>query len=488
MLRKAAIIAPALAGAILGCSTPAVYVAEPLPRYIIDPVTLPEEYVHRPEAEAPAAENKPISLADAVQECVLNNLHLKAGEEKICTAQAEYVTDSLIPNSEFILQGTLLPITALTFDKQGGPPQYDAFVTMPIDWCVFGKRVAAQAAGRLGVDVAQAEFAETMRKEISQTVDAFYDVLRTEAALKLAEEDAKELQIIEQTAKDRAKAGFATPTDENRARLAVLDAQNDIRRRRAAAETAKAKLKMRLGRPPQSPDVIVKGTLAVREVAPHLSLNRAWELAELNRPDILAARRAIFAADATLERERRRALPQLSVIAGVDYQDQIRIVGFRNPWMWTTGIQTYLPTSDRGQGKIMSAESAVRSARANLGKTYSEARAELEQALAEYAESLNGITGENVQSLQTAREVRDGLRTAYRKGEKDINLLDAIDAEKAYRDRLRNMLNTYADYWQALNHVNAAVGFRVLSAQESETEKIVEDAKQHLPQNGNHQP
>ncbi|CAN5591034.1 hypothetical protein BH11PLA2_BH11PLA2_52740 [soil metagenome] len=60
--------------------------------------------------------------------------------------------------------------------------------------------------------------------------------------------------------------------------------------------------------------------------------------------------------------------------------------------------------------------------------TISDARAELEQALAEYNQALNGMTGEDVASLKMAREVRDGIQAAYRKGE-GKDLTDALDAE-----------------------------------------------------------
>ena len=463
--------------AVWGCRTPCVYDAEPLPRFLVDPVAVADTS-HIAEPVAVPVERRPaVTLADAVQECVLNNMRIKSGEEKIRIAQSDYITESLIPNSQLMVQAQLLPITTINFDNQAGPPQYDALATVPIDWYLFGKRVAAQCAAKLNIDVAQAEFADLMRKEIAQTVDAFYDALEADEALKLADADVKALQNLERTAKERAKDDDKSAIEARRAKLAVLDSQRELRKRRAAAETTKAKLQARIGRPPDTPDFVVKGTLAIRATAPLLTITRAWALAEKNRPDLIAARRAICAADAAIERERRRAHAQVSVITGADYQDQARITGFRNALLWTVAVNTTLPFTDRNQGHILAAESAARNARATLQVATADARAELEQALAEYTEALNGVTGEDVASLKTAREVRDGTLEAYRQGTKELNLLDALDAEKAYRDRLRNTLANITDYWQALNKLNAAIGLRVLTAQEADKDSLIEDAK-----------
>ena len=49
--------------------------------------------------------------------------------------------------------------------------------------------------------------------------------------------------------------------------------------------------------------------------------------------------------------------------------------------------------------------------------------------------------------------------------------------QRAYRDRLRNTLANITDYWQALNKLNAAIGLRVLTAQEADKDSLLDDAK-----------
>jgi cobalt-zinc-cadmium efflux system outer membrane protein len=432
-----------------------------LPRFLVDPATVPIPEVVEPPA-VPVADRPAVTLADAVSECVLNNLRLTVGAERIRAAQADYVSESVIPNCQLAADAQMLPLTPLNPANQAGPPQYDGYLTAPVDWFLFGKRVAARAAARAGVDVAQAEFADLLRKEIAQTVDAFYEALEADAAIELGERRVRALEELEKLARGKAKGDGSADADAKRIHLSLLDAQRELRKGQATAATMMAKLKARLGRPPDSPDFVVRGALMVRAVAPPMSVAQAWAIAEQNRPDLVAARRAVAAADAAVVRERRRAFPQVALTAGIDYQDQVRITGFRNATLWTVSASTTLPFTDRNQGKLLAAESAARSARAALGVATTDARAEVEQAVAEYIAAVNGVTGEDLTSLRSAREVRDEAREAYRKGDK--SLLDVLDAEQAYRDRFRHGLDNLTDYWQALNHLNAAVGQWVVGA------------------------
>lgn len=460
---------------LAGCGTPATYRAAALPRYLTDEPSEAAPLPAVPIAIATPQSAKPdLTLPDVVRECVLNNFRLKVGAERVKQIEGDYLTESLIPNCQLTTDAQLIPVTVVNFDNQAGPPQFDALLTVPIDWWLFGKRVAARAAARLNVDVAEADFADQLRREVARSVDTFYDALEADEFVKLAEEDLKALQGLELDAIERGKKDPKAAVEEKRVKLAVLDAQRELRRRRAAAETSKAKLQSLIGRPTDTPDFNVKGTLSVKQAAPGITVTQAWELALQHRPDLRAAERTVAAAAAAVTRERSRGRPQLSISTGPNYQYQQRITGFRNALLWTVAVNSTLPFTDRNQGRIYTAEAAARGSVANLGAITADGRAEVEQAVAEYTEALNGITKDDVDSLRIAREVRVTILKSYRTGERD--LLDALDAERAYRDRVRSTLGNLTDYWQALNRLNAAVGLRILTAQESETESILEEA------------
>src|SRR5262249_49987336 len=155
--------------------------------------------------------------------------------EKVQQARADYLTASLIPNPQLIADSinNWLP-GAHPFnprDRQGGPPQADINVNFPVDWCLFGKRVAAMEAARLGVDVAAADFADLVRQRVADTVQAYYDVLQARELLDLARQDLKDLQRIAGITEKQVKIGGAGEIEVDRARLALYDSQREVRNR-----------------------------------------------------------------------------------------------------------------------------------------------------------------------------------------------------------------------------------------------------------------
>src|SRR5215470_7641935 len=74
-----------------GCQTPEVYESPSLPRFLIDNSLTVASIAPAQEVQVASEEQRAVvTLPDAVRECVLNNMRLKAGEEKVRSAQADY--------------------------------------------------------------------------------------------------------------------------------------------------------------------------------------------------------------------------------------------------------------------------------------------------------------------------------------------------------------------------------------------------------------
>src|SRR6266571_6730917 len=122
--------------------------------------------------------------------------------------KADLLTASLPPNPQLSTSGTLLPLDQpFTVNRQGGPPQFDIGVSYPIDWFLFGKRAAAIASARLGVDMSAAAFADLVRQRVAGTIAAFYDVLEARALFDLAREDLDNLKRVEAITSKRVALG-----------------------------------------------------------------------------------------------------------------------------------------------------------------------------------------------------------------------------------------------------------------------------------------
>jgi cobalt-zinc-cadmium efflux system outer membrane protein len=417
-----------------------------------------------------------ITLPMAVAMCVNNNFRVLAGAERVRIAEADLITSSLIPNPSLFADCQLIPLQRADINNQLGPPQWDTLVAFPIDWLLFGKRLAAMQAARLGIEVSSADFANVLRIQLAQTVDAFYEVLMDDAYFKLAVKNLEELTELEKLTEELAKNKKVGALEMDRIKLAVHEAVLERHDRELALDIAKARLRPFIGRTAADADYEVEGTLTVTAMVPPPKLAEALTLAEAHRPDLLSGRRAIDQANATVALERRRAKPQISIQPGWTYQDQRHIDGFRNGSMFDIGISTTLPITDRNQGNIRKAQAQVRERQLSYQGDRADVLADVEASLASYDDAVEHLTKFNTpETIKAARDLRKNMEVAYRAGER--RLIELLDAQKAYRDRLGHVIEFESDYWRTLNKLNAAVGLNGYDPESGPTQDSGKSAK-----------
>jgi cobalt-zinc-cadmium efflux system outer membrane protein len=415
-----------------------------------------------PKADDKKADDKKeakekIDLPTAIQLCTLQNFRLQASATKIAQAEADLLTASLIPNASLYTDLQLLPLQRANLNNQLGPPQQDAIFTIPIDWLVFGKRVAAMQAQQLGVAVVRADQDDAIRRAVSQTVDTFYAVLQAEEMLKLTEEeyeDAKRLQVAVGKQVDAGKAG---DVEKNHVRLVVHEALLAVHARDLELTSVKAKLRPLIGRTATDPDFEVVGVLEVKAVVPVPDLKAAIALAELHRPDLLSDRNSIAQAGAVVHLEKRRAKPQAAITPGWSYQYQRPINGFRNGSMLDMGILFTLPITDRNQGNIRKAQWQLAESRLTHQANVADVRTEVEIIVATYADAVEDITENNdPATLKAASELHRKVDAEFTAGQR--KLVEVLAARKASVERQARNIEFQATYWRVLNQLNNAVG------------------------------
>src|SRR5215813_4663634 len=139
-----------------------------------------------------------LTLDQAINATLVADPKIRAGLEAINQASADALTASLLPNPTLLADVQLLPLTRpFTVTQQGGPPQTDYQLSMPIDWFLFGKRAAAMVSAQLGVRQSEADYADLIRQRVRDTAVAFYDVLEARALLDLARQDTQNLTQLE---------------------------------------------------------------------------------------------------------------------------------------------------------------------------------------------------------------------------------------------------------------------------------------------------
>lgn len=412
----------------------------------------PEE-LPPPRPIGPAA----LTLDQAINLCMLSDPKIRAGLERINQAHADALTASLKPNPELATDIQLLPLTRpFTITKQGGPPQFDFLVGYPIDWFLFGKRAAAMASAGLGVRASEAEYADLVRRRVTEVTLAFYGVLEAQALQELARQNLDTFRNLEAIARKGVTAGFRTQTEVNRVRLAVLSRQRELRDAEAALVTAKAKLRTLLGR--CDPHLDVAGTLDAPRIAELPPVEEAYALAVQHRPDLVALRWRVSQADADIEVENRKARPEVKPFLGYSRQFQ-KSIGFPDADLWSAWVEMTLPVFNLNQGNRAKAASRAAQGQLELEDGLIELRAEIEVAREELAAARANADLITQEQLRLAEQVRDAVDKASRM--KEQTLVDLLDAQRNYHETQRNHITGRANYWRALSKFNAAIGKQV---------------------------
>jgi cobalt-zinc-cadmium efflux system outer membrane protein len=400
-----------------------------------------------------------VTLDQAINECLASDAKLRANWELVEQAQADLLTSSLPPNPTLTTDGIFLPFRRFTPERPGGPSQTDIQVGFPIDWFLFGKRAAAIRNGQLGVDVTAADYADFVRQRILGTITAYYDVLENTALLDVARENLTNLQRVETMTQERIALGGVGTIELDRIRLALIDAQREVRKSESALAAAKSTLQAQLGRSTIDANFSVKGTLAVEQTAAPLAAEDALTLAGENRPDIISLQRQVARAEAALRVEETKAYPSITPAAAVSRQYQ-GSQGSPDAPSYDLYLNVTLPLFDRNQGNIRKAQSALVQANHTLQGQLVDLRSEIEQAVQDFKVAHANVTADDPKQLDAAKNVRDKIEAAYRVGGRP--LLDVLDAQRTYRDTYKLFINGQANYWRSLYRLNAAVGKQVL--------------------------
>lgn len=190
-----------------------------------------------------------LSLHDAIQAAIDNNVNVRLLKERIAAAQASANTSlgALMPNVSGYVTGRNQTVNLAAFgipQNSLGALGVPGGVTQPFD--VYDARaslvqnlfslslIQRWRAARSGVDVANLE-AEVTKRDVMATAGLLYmEALRAEAAVKARQADMALSEQLLKLAQDRKNAGVATRLDVTReevqaenTRQRLLVAQND---------------------------------------------------------------------------------------------------------------------------------------------------------------------------------------------------------------------------------------------------------------------
>ena len=382
--------------------------------------------------------------------------------EVIIQAKADLWTSSLFPNPTMLVDGLMLPTRGVTPERTSGPTQMDVFASYPIDWFLFGKRAAAMSSARLGVRQSESDYADLIRQRVATTATAFYDVVEAKEQLKLAHEDVANLKKVEAITEKAVKVGNRAKVDLDRIRLDMLKSEQAVREAESALEVAKAKLRSLFGRTDPDPAFDVTANIDAPLTAELIPLEKAYALAQENRPDIQSLRWQVDKARADVVVEDRKRFPEVTPAVGYTRQYQGPALAQPDADSWNVSITTTVPLFNRNQGNRMKAQSIAVQNSFNLDGALVDLRAEVTQTYQDFDTAQKNAQAIAQDQKKSAQDVLDKITQSFEApGAGGMRYVDVLDAQRSYRDTYRAYISSRANYWRSAYRFSAAIGKQI---------------------------
>ena len=411
------------------------------------------------------------TLEQSIQEALENNRSLKTVQEK--TEEARYVKDqakadflpklstsygytrlSEVTRSTAIPLGGGLEIPAYDQNTQDNY-QWNATVTQPL-FTGFALTSAHELA-RLGIDLAQIEL-DLAKLDLTLGVkEAYFDILRAEKGLQVAEKAVESLQSNVVVARSFYKVGMIPVNDLLKAEVELADAKQDLVKAQNNVALARAAFNTLLTRPVNEP-VEVEDILVYRQET--ATYEDYHQRALQYRPEVKAFDINLLQADQQIRLAKSAFYPEAALnydyikegddpgVSGSAFHD-------RNYWQVTAGLTwTFFEW-----GKTRSAVREKQSVRKQLTDTKAaledQIRLELKQAILDLE-----VADRNIPTTEKAVEqAEENLRVSEQRYRAQVTTMtEVLDAQTLLTRARNNYYNALYDHNLAKARLRRALG------------------------------
>lgn len=391
-----------------------------------------------------------LTLDQAIDLAVAHNHSLKATRTQIQENQAQEVTAALRPNPTVTADALFVPIEPQNFNSTiiANVTEFDAGVSYLFER--GGKRHRRIDAARDVTAQARYQVSDAERSLVFSTAQQFITVQLAESNLELANQDLASFQQTVEIAQVQYKAGAISEGDLLKITVQLLQFQTDVSAAKVAKVQALANLREFLGYDTVPANYDVEGDLVYQP----LQLNRDDLLLKAlkNRPDLLAARQGVHAAES--QYALAKANGKIDVTGALTYTH----VSDQNSMGATVSLP--LPVFDRNQGEIARTRYAMTAAQETASAASDTVLTDVDSAYATFSSNQEVVNLYNGGYLKQAKDSRDISDYAYHRGA--ASLLDFLDAERSYRTTQLAYRQALANYLIAVEELKESVGSRTL--------------------------
>lgn len=370
-----------------------------------------------------------------------NNLELIAEKMNIDLADAEIIQAKLWDNPEISIGDINLwttkeqreeePIPALIGNKFLKNTQFSIELSQLIQ--TANKRGRLVKREKVSKQIAEKEFEELLRGLKLELRNSINEVSYLQHYLKVIEEQQKSLQGLINAYAKQVSYGNIAKVELVRLKSALLEIDNEFFETKSEYNNEITALKVLLSVEPQVELEIINNTPTQLINPMEIALDNLLFDAELNRPDINAAKLQTEYQEKNLAYEKALRVPDITLQANYDRRGGIwkDYVGF--------GFSMDLPFFDRNQGGIKAAkiskEQSIYQSKFELNKM----KNEVTNAYNNYAVAYELYKRSQVDNLQSELTSMQQVYAKYLLN-KTISMVEYLDFIEAYKDNMNTIL------------------------------------------------
>ena len=383
----------------------------------------------------PPGSKRTITLAEATELFLRQNLELLAARYDIETADAERLTARLRPNPQLSVGLSDLPVNL------SGPlikeQTYNYGITHTIE--LGGKRNKRIDVADANSDLARGQFQMAVWQLTNDLKRKFYTVILNQSLLNLAKENqATFAEIVKHTA-ELVNAGEISGLDLERVEVEKLKFDTDLANSERDYEVALRDLRFALGGDYRAMDIEVAGTIDYEPYQFSYAELRDKALAE--RPDLKAVALSERAANANIRLQDAQRIPDLTVGGGVEQVPE-------GTSSFTFGVGIALPVWDRNQGERAKALIDRRKAQTQAQLITNQVLSDVDKAFVAFEMQKRRVDLYRTGVITKVNDIQRLTEVALKAGESST--LELLDAIRTRRDTLAAFYQTLFDYQMSL--------------------------------------
>ncbi|MHB1460406.1 MAG: TolC family protein [Armatimonadota bacterium] len=304
---------------------------------------------------------------------------------------------------------------------------------------------------RLGEKVAMLDIGRTRNDVVLLTKLAYYDVLRSDELVTVAQEVMKNAQIRKKTAEALVETGISSKVDVIRADAAIFAAQQSIISSQNALQVSKSVLNRVLGQDVNAPiDLVKPDDVSVSYPSYEDCLTEALA----NRPEVVMASTAIDVSKGRHKLAKRGMAP--GVLLSAAAQSDVAH-GSPSDENASIGVKISIPLSDGGEtrGRAEQAASEIQSAIIADAEMKAQVSLQVKSAYVHIQNAAEKLSTANKQLEQAAESLRLS-RERYEEGM--ASQVELSDAELLYAQAQTSVVNARYEQFGTQAELDRALG------------------------------